>query len=124
MEREAGSDVLRVPTLAELGGAERIVEEHLERALAGLDEEERDFVARLFNQLVTPSGTKIAHGVDDLARYAEYRTASGSSRCSGSLEGARILRRVPGRSSRAAAVRDLPRRARAWRCLLAGPPRV
>ena len=31
---QRGSDVLRAATLAELGGAERIVEEHLERALA------------------------------------------------------------------------------------------
>ena len=54
---------------------ERIVEEHLERALAGLDGTERDLVARLFNHLVTPSGTKIAHAVDDLARYAAVEPA-------------------------------------------------
>ena len=73
---------LRATTLAELGGAEQIVEEHLERALAGLDDDERDLVARLFNHLVTPSGTKIAHAVDDLARYAGDDRQSGSSRCS------------------------------------------
>ena len=62
VERGRGSSVLRAETLAELGGAGRIVQQHLERALASLDEPERELVARLFHQLVTPSGTKIAHG--------------------------------------------------------------
>jgi WD40 repeat protein len=97
VERGRGSDVLGAATLAELGGAERIVEEHLERALEGLDEDERDLVARLFNHLVTPSGTKIAHAVDDLARYARV-DADGLGHVLGTLEAARILRRVPGRS--------------------------
>lgn len=70
VERERGSTTLGLATLAELGGAERIVEEHLERALAGLDDEEKETAAALFNHLVTPSGTKIAHGIDDLMRYA------------------------------------------------------
>ena len=69
-ERRSGSYVLRAVTLAELGGAGQIVQQHLERALANLDEPERELVARLFHQLVTPSGTKIAHGVGDLSRYA------------------------------------------------------
>jgi WD40 repeat protein len=97
VERERGSDELRASTLAELGGAERIVEEHLERALAGLDNIERDLVARLFNYLVTPSGTKIAHAVDDLARYADEDTAS-LEPVLATLDAARILRRVPGRA--------------------------
>jgi hypothetical protein len=97
VERERGSDRLRAETLAELGGAERIVEEHLERALAGLDADERDLVARLFNHLVTPSGTKIAHGVDDLARYAGEDPAR-LEPVLAALDGARILRRVPGRT--------------------------
>ena len=70
VERERGSAVLRAETLAELGGAGRIVQQHLERALASLDDPEREVVARLFHQLVTPSGTKIAHAVGDLSRYA------------------------------------------------------
>ena len=97
VERERGSDVLRAATLVELGGAEQIVEEHLERALEGLDEEERDLAARLFNHLVTPSGTKIAQTVDDLARYARV-DPEGLGHVLGTLETARILRRVPGRS--------------------------
>jgi len=70
VERSRGSTVLLAATLAELGGAGRIVQQHLERALANLDAPERELVARLFHQLVTPSGTKIAHGVGDLSRYA------------------------------------------------------
>jgi WD40 repeat protein len=71
VERERGSTTLQLATLRELGGAGRIVEEHLERALAGLDEQEKETAASLFNYLVTPSGTKIAHAFDDLARYAD-----------------------------------------------------
>jgi hypothetical protein len=97
VERQSGSAVLRASTLADLGGAERIVEEHLERALAGLDAGERDLVARLFNYLVTPSGTKISHAVDDLARYSD-ESPSRLERVLGALDAARILRRVPGRS--------------------------
>jgi WD40 repeat protein len=69
-ESERGSTVLHRGTLDELGGAARIVEQHLQRALASLDEPEKDTAANVFNHLVTPSGTKIAHAVGDLARYA------------------------------------------------------
>ncbi len=70
VERSRGAYVLTAATLAELGGAGRIVQQHLERALANLDGPERELVASLFHQLVTPSGTKIAHAVGDLSRYA------------------------------------------------------
>jgi WD40 repeat protein len=97
VERGRDSDVLHASTLAELGGAEHIVQEHLERALGRLEEDERDLSARLFDHLVTPSGMKIAHAVDDLARYA--RVDSGRlDPVLGTLDAARILRRVPGRS--------------------------
>jgi WD40 repeat protein len=69
-EREAGSRTLRLATLEQLGGAERIVERHLEGALARLSSEQRDAAAAAFHHLVTPSGTKIAHAAPDLARYA------------------------------------------------------
>jgi len=68
-ERAAGSNVLRVETLERLGGAQHIVEEHLEGAMAELSEPEKEVAARLFNHLVTPSGTKIAHEVSDLADF-------------------------------------------------------
>ena len=71
VERAAGSRTLRHETLLALGGAERIVQDHLEHSLAGLDADRRRIVARIFHQLVTPSGTTLAHRVGDLAAYAE-----------------------------------------------------
>ena len=97
IERTRGSDVLRASTLAELGGAEHIVEEHLERALSGLSPHERDLVAVLFDHLVTPSGTKIAHALDDLARYAGEEPAA-LEPVLARLDAARIVRRIPGRA--------------------------
>jgi WD40 repeat protein len=70
VESERGSRTLRQATLSELGGAERIVEDHLERAMAALSPREKGAAAAMYNFLVTPSGTKIAHGVHDLAGYA------------------------------------------------------
>jgi WD40 repeat protein len=69
-ERAAGSAVLRAETLVVLGGGEAIVRAHLRRAVQELTSEERDVAADVFRFLVTPSGTKIAHGVEDLADYA------------------------------------------------------
>ncbi len=69
-ERAAGSTVLRAATLDALGGAQRIVEEHLERALASLTLPQRDVAARIFGHLVTPSGTKIAHEEADLVEFS------------------------------------------------------
>jgi WD40 repeat protein len=68
-ERAAGSDMLRLGTLTALGGAEEIARTHLERALGQLDEPGRDVAASVFLHLVTPSGTKIALPVGDLAQY-------------------------------------------------------
>jgi WD40 repeat protein len=72
-ERERGSDVLRRSTLVELGGAAAIVRDHLDRALGVLDADEQDAAARMFEHLVTPSGTKIAHRSTDLAEFARLR---------------------------------------------------
>jgi WD40 repeat protein len=97
LERSRDSDVLRAETLGELGGADRIVEEHLERALSPLDADGRELAARLFNHLVTPSGTKIAHSVEDLSRYAE----DAEGRLGGVLRdlvGSRIVRPLPARN--------------------------
>jgi WD40 repeat protein len=69
-EREAGSAVLRLETLRRLGGSAHVVGEHLERAMDGLSPPEKEAAAAMYNHLVTPSGTKITHGVGDLARYA------------------------------------------------------
>ena len=74
-ERASGSSVLRVETFERLGGAQHIVEEHLEGALAELTTEQKDVAARIFNHLVTPSGTKIAHEVGDLADFGRVSEA-------------------------------------------------
>ena len=66
-----GSKVLRRETLAELGGATQIVEDHLEHAMAELSPRQKDAAAAMYNFLVTPSGSKIAHRTRDLAGYAE-----------------------------------------------------
>ena len=49
--------------------------------MAELSPEQKDVAARLFNHLVTPSGTKIAHEVSDLADFGEAPARARSSRC-------------------------------------------
>src|SRR5213079_959286 len=70
VETSRGSRRLRLATLRELGGAAQIVEDHLERAMSELSPEQKDAAAAIYNHLVTPSGTKIAHRARDLAGYA------------------------------------------------------
>ena len=74
-EGAQGSRVLRAETLERLGGAQAIARTHLRRAVEGLSSAERDVAADVFRFLVTPSGTKIAHGVGDLAEYATVDAA-------------------------------------------------
>ena len=61
VERGAGSATLRAETLDSLGGAGQIVADHLERAIEALTPDQQEIAARIFDHLVTPSGTKIAH---------------------------------------------------------------
>jgi ribosomal protein L16/L10AE len=63
---------LKAATLKKLGGAQRIVEEHLDKVMEGLSEAEQDIAAAAFYYLVTPSGTKIAHTVKTLAEYTKH----------------------------------------------------
>jgi WD40 repeat protein len=70
-ERSSGSNRLRLDTFGSLGGAARIVRDHLETAMGELSLAEQEAAAAMYDHLVTPSGTKIAHGVGDLARYAK-----------------------------------------------------
>jgi WD40 repeat protein len=70
VERSRDSSTLRAATLAELGGAGQVVADHLERAIEALSPEQREIAAQLFDHLVTPSGTKIAHEASDLALFA------------------------------------------------------
>ena len=68
------SHVLRSSTLERLGGANHIVATHLDSALDALTDAERAAAASIFQFLVTPSGTKIALGLDDLAEYAKLES--------------------------------------------------
>jgi WD40 repeat protein len=90
-EREAGSSRLRLETLRRLGGAARIVHDHLEHAMDQLTPEEKEAAAAIYNHLVTPSGTKIAHGVGDLAGYASVPEPE-AARVLGKLVQERIVR--------------------------------
>jgi WD40 repeat protein len=92
-EREAGSRTLRLSTLRALGGAEQIVRDQLRGALDALGAEQQDLAAAVFNHLVTPSGTKIAHGVADLAEYARVDEGALAPVLAG-LAAERILRPV------------------------------
>jgi hypothetical protein len=53
-ELRAGSHILRLETLNQLGDAEQIVRSHLDAAMRALPGDERDVAARVFNHLVTP----------------------------------------------------------------------
>jgi AAA+ ATPase superfamily predicted ATPase len=70
-EETVRSRVLKGATLEKLGGSEKIVEQHLDKIMEGLSEEEQDTAAAVFYYLVTPSGTKIAHTVKNLAEYTK-----------------------------------------------------
>jgi WD40 repeat protein len=95
-ERSQGSSVLRLETLHTLGGAQAIVRSHLHRAMSELSETEREAAVDVFDHLVTPSGTKIAHAVTDLAEYSRGRSEHVQALVSKLTSGERrILRPVP-----------------------------
>ncbi|HEY0078457.1 MAG TPA: ATP-binding protein [Pyrinomonadaceae bacterium] len=94
-EMAAGSRVLHLQTLKALGNAERIVRTHLDAAMSALPAWERHVAASIFHYLVTPSGTKIAHTVRDLADYATMPQAEISAVLKALSSGeVRILRSV------------------------------
>jgi WD40 repeat protein len=70
-ERAAGSNVLRLATFRQIGGARAVVREHVQGALDRLTVAEQDAAERVVRQLVTPSGRKLSHEASDLAEYAE-----------------------------------------------------
>jgi hypothetical protein len=74
-ERSAGSHTLTLATLERLGGAAEMVRNHLDVRMRRLSRRKRDIAAAAFHQLVTPSGTKVARSVRDLAGYTDYSAA-------------------------------------------------
>jgi tetratricopeptide (TPR) repeat protein len=69
-EGKSNSHILRASTLQRLGGAQQIVASHLDSVMAKLGAVEQEVCSRFFDRLVTPSGSKIACGVDDLTKWA------------------------------------------------------
>ena len=95
-ELARGSSVLRRSTLDELGGAEEIVRQHLDRVMRGFTLPELAVLADAFGHLVTPSGSKIAHRPSDLATLTEHDPT----------QMADLLRRLASREQRI--LRDVP----------------
>jgi tetratricopeptide (TPR) repeat protein len=65
-EKDHGSRVLHMQTLRDLGGADRIVHSYVDDIVQKLPTGLHEVCARLFDRLVTPSRTKIAHSIEDL----------------------------------------------------------
>ncbi len=87
---------LTLARLEQLGGARRIVENHLLEALAALSDDEREVAADVFRFLVTRSKTKIAHPASDLADWTgrpEPEVTTVLDKLT-RAEGGRILRRI------------------------------
>jgi CHASE2 domain-containing sensor protein len=88
------SSLLRIATLAEMGGCDEIVRSHVDAGLAGLASKQRAVAARTIRYLLTPSGIKVAHTSADLASYVELPEA----RVANTLErlcDLRIMRPLP-----------------------------
>src|SRR6185295_6488554 len=68
--------MLRLQTLNDLNGARHIVQNHLDSVMLALPPGQRSLAPRIFKFLVTPSGTKIAQTVSDLADYASLSQAN------------------------------------------------
>lgn len=65
-----GSGELRLGTLDRLGGATRIIRTYLDQKMSERTPKEQEAATRVFHYLVTPSGSKFAHAVSDLAELA------------------------------------------------------
>jgi hypothetical protein len=90
-----GSRVLRLETLTDqLKGANHIVRTHLDMVMSALPAEEQRVASRVFQYLVTLSGTKFAHILPDLSQYAKI-SEDVLAPVLAKLEKLRILRQVP-----------------------------
>jgi hypothetical protein len=69
-EQKHHSHVMLLSTYRRLGGAQRIVENHLDDTVRALSRREQAVAASIFEHLVTPTKSKIAHTSSDLANYA------------------------------------------------------
>lgn len=88
-----GTRVMTKPSLDALGGARNVVKRHLYERIDELDADGKTIAANLFQELVTPSGAKIAHTTEDLIAFAK-RPADRVVPVLEHLARARLLRRV------------------------------
>jgi WD40 repeat protein len=93
-ERAEGSHELRLSTLQNLRGVRMIVDAHLGKALSSLSDGERQTAIDMFDELVTPSGGKIAESVPDLAQRTGHSEDQAGSVLD-KLDHERIVRPIP-----------------------------
>lgn len=75
-ERAARVSILRAATFQRLGGAQKIVRDHVDSVMRSLTPAQREASSAIFDRLVTPSGSKIAYNAADLHNFAgEYGEA-------------------------------------------------
>jgi WD40 repeat protein len=96
-ERKKSSHELRAETLEELGGAQKLARDRLDERIGRLTNAELDVAGKIFQFLVTRSGTKIAYTAADLADVAELRVEDVEPVLERLAGDARILRTVPPR---------------------------
>jgi hypothetical protein len=66
--------VLRLETLKRLGGAQAVVQQHLDKVLRNFSKRERDIASDCFHHLVTLSGTKYALTPAELKDFTHHPT--------------------------------------------------
>ena len=91
----AGARVLRLSALERLGGAQKIVREHLKDALSDLSRTQIDAAVDVLQYLVTPSGTKITQGLGTLSAWSGHPSDEVASLLERLQGDARIIRLVP-----------------------------
>jgi CHASE2 domain-containing sensor protein len=105
-ESTAGSRLLRVETLRRLGGAGTIVRAHVDDALTGMPDAERDAASEALRFLVTSGGRKIALSTKELREFTDAPPEPLESALE-TLEHHRILRPVAASEPDGAVRREL-----------------
>ena len=94
VERGKNSPVLTENTLKHLGGAQKIVSNHLDNVMKKFKLQDRAAASVFFQYLVTPSGSKIAYPVHDLIGLSK-RSPKDVENILQQLEKERLLRHIP-----------------------------
>jgi len=94
VERGKKSTILTANTLNHLGGAQKIVSNHLDNVMKKFRLQDRAAASVFFQYLVTPSGSKIAYPVHDLIGLSK-RSPKDVENILQQLEKERLLRHIP-----------------------------